>query len=60
MGIILIPEKLNNFVEAFTLTDMCTFQHEPFFFIGEGEGGGGGEYRGYFTIHALWTPSLFS
>ena len=35
------------YIEAFAITKIRTFKHEPFFIVG---GGGGGTYSWYFTV----------
>ena len=44
------------YAEAFAITKMRTFKHEPFFIVGGGGGGGGGggeAYSWYFTVYAV-------
>ena len=40
------------YAEAFVITKIRTFKHEPFFIVGGGGGGGGGAYSWYFTVLA--------
>ena len=42
-----VHDYVKRYAEAFAITKIRTFKHEPFFIVG---GGGGGAYSWYFTV----------
>ena len=48
-----VHDYVKRYAEAFAITKIRTFTHEPFFIVGGvggGGGGGGGAYSWYFTV----------
>ena len=43
-----VHDYVKRYAEAFAITKIRTFKHEPFFIVG---GGGGGAYSWYFTVY---------
>ena len=43
-----VQDYEKRYAEAFAITKIRTFKHEPFFIVG---GGGGGAYSWYFTVY---------